>query len=166
MNNTELCIGSSGGYTSLQRQALLHYHQGKVILNFSRRTLTSNDKFPRSRQSSTLEPLTEAQAEALDAIHFAAMKHGLEVNLLPGDICFINNLGLMHGRNSFEDSNESKRYFLRLWLRDPEKAWGIPDGLRHIHDLVFAPQPDIEDHWDIDPYSVPGHELKPSTNCG
>lgn len=161
-----LNFDSTGGYTFLQNHALLYYHEGKPILNFSRRTLTSNDKFPRSRQSSTFEPLTEAQAEAIDAVHFTAVKHGLEIDLLPGDMCFLNNLGLMHGRNSFEDNSESKRYFLRLWLRDPERAWGIPDGLRKVHGLVFEPQPDVEDHWDIDPYSVPGHQLNPSTNCG
>jgi len=72
----------------------------------------------------------------------------------------------LHGRNAFEDSDESKRYFLRLWLRNPERAWDIPEGLRKVHDLVFQPQPNIEDHWDIDPYGVKGHELNSSTNCG
>ena len=135
-------------------------------MNFARRTLTSNDNFPRTKDSPSFEPLTESQAEALDAIHFTAVNHGLELNLLPGDMCFINNFALMHGRSAFEDSDESKRYLLRLWLRDPEKAWAIPEGLRKVHDLVFQPQPDIEDHWDIDPYSVLGHELGGSTNCG
>ncbi|KAE9378478.1 Clavaminate synthase-like protein [Stipitochalara longipes BDJ] len=158
---------TSGGYTFLKNHALLHKNsEGRPILNFARRTLTSNDDFPRTRDSPLFEPLTESQAEAIDAIHFTAAKHGLEFNLLPGDMCFINNLALMHGRSAFEDSDESKRYFLRLWLRDPEKAWEIPEGLRKVHDLVFQPQPDIEDHWDIDPYSVPKHELKGSTNCG
>ena len=167
MNDTDLSLNSSGGYTFLKNHALLYNNgEGRPILNFSRRTLTSNDNFPRTRGSHLYEPLIEAQAEAIDAIHFTAVKHGLEINLLPGDMCFINNLALMHGRNAFEDSDESKRYFLRLWLRDPENAWEIPEGLRKIHDLVFEPQPDIEDHWDIDPYSVPGHQLQPSTNCG
>ncbi|PMD36865.1 taurine catabolism dioxygenase, partial [Hyaloscypha variabilis F] len=129
---------SSGGYTFLKNHALLHNNsEGRPILNFARRTLTSNDNFPRTKDSPSFEPLTESQAEALDAIHFTAVNHGLELNLLPGDMCFINNFALMHGRSAFEDSDESKRYLLRLWLRDPEKAWAIPEGLRKVHDLVF-----------------------------
>ncbi|KAF8853561.1 Clavaminate synthase-like protein [Acephala macrosclerotiorum] len=158
---------TAGGFRLLKSHALLYNNsKGRPILNFSRRILTSNDNFPRTRDFSLFEPLTEAQAEALDAVNFTAVKHGLEINLLPGDMCFVNNLALLHGRNAFEDSDESKRYFLRLWLRDPERAWDIPEGLRKVHDLVFQPQPDIEDHWDIDPYSAKGHELKSSTNCG
>jgi Taurine catabolism dioxygenase TauD, TfdA family len=167
INDTNLSLNSSGGYTFLKNHALLYHNsEGRPILNFSRPTLTSNDNFPRTRGSHLYEPLIEAQAEAIDTIHFTAVKHGLEINLLPGDMCFINNFALMHGRNAFEDSDESKRYFLRLWLRDPENAWEIPEGLRKVHDLVFEPQPDIEDHWDIDLYSVPGRQLQPSTKCG
>ena len=46
--------------------------------------------------------LREAQAEALDAVHVVAKKHEASVELQPGDIRFMNNLGILHSRDSFD----------------------------------------------------------------
>ena len=47
--------------------------------------------------------LTDQQADALDAVHFAADKHAVVAQLNPGDIYFLNNHLVLHGRESFED---------------------------------------------------------------
>jgi hypothetical protein len=43
----------------------------------------------------------------------------LEMELLPGDIQFVNNYTILHGRSAFVDGPEpaTKRHLVRLWLR-------------------------------------------------
>lgn len=84
---------------------MLYNHKGKIILKFSQRVLTG-------------APLTEAQAEALDAVHFCALKHSLELSLRSGDICFIKNLTVMHSRSAFVDYGPNILFLLRSWLSD------------------------------------------------
>ena len=135
---------------------LLHYWREKMILIFSRRNLTGSEVTPRS---SNIPPVTEAQAEALDAVHFTAASHCVRITPRPGDMLFINNLAVMHSRSSFEDSKFSKRYILRLWLNNPDKGWEIPPPLRIAWDRVFSQLDEIVNYWDIDPYSVRGRSL-------
>lgn len=93
--------------------------------------------------------MTDEQAEAIDAVHFAAVKHQLAIKLEAGDIEIFNNMALMHARNAFIDSDEpeardivrdsqeaqrllnGKRHMLRLWLRstDEELVWKTPEAL-------------------------------------
>ena len=48
-------------------------------------------------------PITEAQAEALDALHFLSEKYSLGLNFQKGDIQYINNLSIFHARDGFQD---------------------------------------------------------------
>jgi hypothetical protein len=100
--------------------------------------------------------MTEAQAEALDAVHISALKHCLKLKMTAGDMCFINNFAIMHSRNSFEDKDQASRYVLRLWLNNPGKGWEIPPGLQLAWDRIFEPIEEIVDYWDIDPFADRG----------
>lgn len=82
-----------------------------------------------SPRSPELPSLTEAQAEALEAVHFSALKHNLKMRLDKGDMLLTNNLAVIHSRTAFKDSETNKRQVLRLWLNNPDKAWQIPPGL-------------------------------------
>ncbi|KAH8694634.1 hypothetical protein BGZ61DRAFT_33097 [Ilyonectria robusta] len=116
------------------QRPLLFCEDGKVIMNFSRRILTGAPASPRSPM---IPPITEAQAEALDAVHFTALKHQLSIPLQEGDIRFINNHAVLHGRDAFDDSDQSQRHLVRLWLRNPDKAWRMPTGLNMAWDRVY-----------------------------
>ncbi|KAF8177446.1 hypothetical protein BJ912DRAFT_1024215 [Pholiota molesta] len=105
---------------------LLFWHDARIIIQYARRVFTGFLALPRS---SGIPPITEAQAEALDAVHFLAEKHALGLSFQKGDIQYINNLSVFHGRDGFVDSPEHKRHLLRLWLRDEELAWNIPEPL-------------------------------------
>ena len=105
-----------------------------MILNFSRRILTGAPVSPRTPG---IPPITEAQAEALDAVHFTALKHQLSIPMQRGDLRFINNHAVLHSRDAFEDSDQSQRHLVRLWLRHPEKAWKMPQGLEMAWDRVY-----------------------------
>lgn len=90
---------------------MLHYQppaDGKperIITQYARRGFTGYWGLPRS---SNIPPITEAQAEALDALHFAAEKHAVALEFRPGDIQFVNNLSIFHARGAFRDSAEKQ----------------------------------------------------------
>jgi len=127
--------------TKYRPRPLLYYEGSKIILNFTRRHFTGNGNYTRSPE---LPPLTEAQAEALDAIHFTAAKHQLKIAYGRGDMHFVNNLALLHSRESFRNGGpqNQQRHLMRLWVTDAdgdagiEKVgagkWRIPEKMRKI----------------------------------
>lgn len=75
----------------------------RVIIQFARRSITGygHGGLPRSTD---ILPITEAQAEALDAVHFTAEKHAVSLEFREGDIQYVNNLGILHAREAFRNS--------------------------------------------------------------
>ncbi|KAL7811937.1 hypothetical protein V8C26DRAFT_407627 [Trichoderma gracile] len=106
----------------------------RLIIQYARRTFTGYWGLPRSTD---IPPITEAQAEALDALHFTAEKYRAALDFHKGDIQFANNLSIFHAREKFRDSPEKRRHLIRLWLRDPEYAWKTPEPLTDIWDRVY-----------------------------
>jgi hypothetical protein len=90
---------------------LLYYQQAsesdseRLIIQYSRRNLTG---YWDCKRSANIPPLTEAQAEALDAVHFTAEKHAISLDFHKGDIQFANNLSILHAREAFTDSREKQ----------------------------------------------------------
>jgi hypothetical protein len=112
----------------------LLYHQPatddapeRVILQYARRYFTGYGALPRSTD---IPPISEAQAEALDALHFLGERFNVELDFQQGDIQYVNNLAVFHARDGFTDTPEQQRHLVRLWLRDPEYAWETPAALR------------------------------------
>jgi alpha-ketoglutarate-dependent taurine dioxygenase len=56
------------------------------------------------KRSANIPSLTEAQAEALDAVHFTAEEHAISLDFRKGDIQFANNLSILHARGAFIDA--------------------------------------------------------------
>lgn len=86
----------------------LLYHQPatastpeRVLIQYARRYFTGFKAQPRSTD---IPPITEAQAEALDALHFLAEKHSASLDFQKGDIQYANNLSIFHARNGFKDA--------------------------------------------------------------
>ncbi|KAF8185688.1 hypothetical protein BJ912DRAFT_1060516 [Pholiota molesta] len=88
---------------------LLFWHDAHIIIQYARHIFTDFLALPRS---ATTPPITEAQAYALDAV---------------------NNLSVFHERDGSVDSPEHKR----LWLRDGELAWNIPEALELIWKRLY-----------------------------
>ena len=129
-----------GRRPAYHKRPLLFHHDGNVILNFSRRNLTGSYHTPRTKG---LPVLTEAQAEALDAVHFLAEKHQLKMAMAPGDLRFFNNLAILHRRDGFEDSESDKRHMMRVWLWNEELTWSLPPALQLATDRCFAEHGDL-----------------------
>lgn len=88
---------------------LLHHQPAKpttperLIIQYARRTLTGYWGLPRA---ANIPPISEAQAEALDALHFVAEKHAAALDFRQGDIQYVNNLSIFHARGGFRDEGE------------------------------------------------------------
>lgn len=68
-----------------------------------------------------LPRFTPAQTEALDMMDILADELKHETDFRPGDIQFLHNHVIVHGRTAYEDwpEPERKRHLLRLWLATP-----------------------------------------------
>ncbi len=69
-------------------------------------------------------PLSPLEREALEAVAriAAGPEHACEMDLEPGDMQFLNNRLILHGRADYRDSPDPdrKRHMLRLWLMMPD----------------------------------------------
>jgi hypothetical protein len=77
----------------------------RLIIQYARRSFTGYWGLPRS---SDIPPITEAQAEALDTLHFLAEKYAVALDFHQGDIQYVNNLSIFHARGGFVDSEEKQ----------------------------------------------------------
>ncbi|KAI1322384.1 TfdA family taurine catabolism dioxygenase TauD [Xylariaceae sp. FL0255] len=98
----------------------------RIALQYGRRYFVGFGALPRSEN---IPPITEAQAEALDTLHFTGEKFCVNTEFQKGDMQYVNNLGVFHARDGFTDKGTKQRHLLRLWLRDPENAWTTPSHL-------------------------------------
>ena len=84
--------------------------------------------------------LTSSQLEALGVLFELATKHRLCLQATPGDIIFINNWGLLHCRDSYVDPNNGPgRHLVRLWCRNSELGWDVPESMRAPWEAAFGP---------------------------
>jgi alpha-ketoglutarate-dependent taurine dioxygenase len=90
---------------------LLYYQQAtdstpeRVILQYARRYFVGYGALQRS---SDIPPITEAQAEALDTLHFLGDKFSISTDFQKGDIQYINNTAIFHARDAFVDSADKQ----------------------------------------------------------
>ena len=76
-----------------------------VLLLFGRRYYVGFGDLPRSGH---LPPITEAQAEALDALHFLGERFSVSTNLEKGDMQYVNNVAIFHARDGYTDSKDTQ----------------------------------------------------------
>jgi hypothetical protein len=124
----------------------------RLIIQYARRTFTGFQGLPRSPH---IPPITEAQAEALDTLHFLAEKYAVKLDFQKGDVQFANNLSIFHARQGFTDEGGEegkKRHLVRLWLRDEELRWDIPQELQGRFDKVYKGVSEEESIFPLEPY--------------
>jgi hypothetical protein len=73
----------------------------RVVIQYARRGFTGFLHLPRS---ANIPPITEAQAEALDALHFLAERFSITLDFQKGDVQYVNNLSIFHARDGFVDA--------------------------------------------------------------
>lgn len=75
------------------------------------------------------QPLTEAELAALDCFDALARRDDMPLHMAfePGDVQFVNNYTVVHGRTAYEDHADPalRRFLWRLWLQFGDEApWG------------------------------------------
>lgn len=131
------------------------------MLSASRRLLTGSPYTPRTEG---LPGLTEAQAEALDAIHFIAKDDSIKIPMMKGDMRFMNNMALIHARDAYTDNESSQRHLLRLWLSCSDQMWKLPPSLQLAWDRVFE-DVDRLGVWDCSPVKISDGTYVLETSC-
>ncbi|KAJ8117964.1 hypothetical protein OPT61_g960 [Boeremia exigua] len=121
----------------------------RLIIQYARRTFTGFQGLPRSAD---IPPITEAQAEALDTLHFLAEKYAVSLNFKKGDVQFANNLSIFHARDGFTNTEDKQRHLIRLWLRDPENAWETPEALTERWEKVYSGVQEERQVFPLEPY--------------
>ncbi|KAL7965502.1 Clavaminate synthase-like protein [Trichoderma sp. SZMC 28014] len=103
----------------------LTIHEGKLMASMDPNRFGPHPSYG----SSNVPSLTAAQLLALDKISNAAYRTELRLDLKTGDILFFNNWALLHRRDAYTDGDETSRHMVRLWLRNSELGWSVPDSL-------------------------------------
>ncbi|KAJ4397480.1 hypothetical protein N0V93_001709 [Gnomoniopsis smithogilvyi] len=107
----------------------------RISLQYGRRYFVGFGELPRNPE---IPPITEAQAEALDALHFLGEKFCVNTHFAKGDMQFVNNLALFHARDGFLDGEGQRRHLLRFWLRDPEYGWETPEVIQWRWEQIYG----------------------------
>lgn len=131
-------------------------------MSFSRRLLVGH--LPFEECTPGIPGLTEAQAEALDAVHFIARKHEIKTTMQKGDLRFINNMGVLHRREAFANSSGTGRHLVRIWLNNELRCWKLPRDLRLAWARIFEDE-ENEKHWDLEPLYKDGKILRIAGSC-
>ena len=102
------------GAPPVYREPIYAYVDGKLTCRFSPR-------FIRTAQEKTGVKLSTVEEEAISAVQALSEELCFEIEFDPGDIQYINNLAILHGRTGYEDyaEPERRRHLLRVWLNVP-----------------------------------------------
>ncbi|KAI9694609.1 MAG: hypothetical protein M1822_000225 [Bathelium mastoideum] len=97
-----------------------------------------------------------AEESALATVQDCAERLCIKLDHQPGDLQFTNNLALLHARDKYVDSSAKGRHMLRLGLRDPERAWDVPEQYRWMFDELFQVEPKDQQIYasDVDPWAL------------
>jgi hypothetical protein len=127
-------LNSRGKLFECSTRPLLFYHGGRILFNFAREPLLGLNGV---RRTAGLRILTPLQCEALDFVEQLARDGQVSLDADPGDMLFINNHGVLHSREAFEDTPDALRYLVRLWLKHPVLSWKLPRFLQEGNSRIY-----------------------------
>lgn len=131
-----------------EQRPLLFHHDGHVILNFGRNRLLGTDD-PDCRRLNGIPTVSPLQMEALELVQELGEKYQLELPMQLGDLTFINNFGILHSRDAFEDSGTRVRYLVRMWIQNTALSWKLPKELESGNHATYDDA--AEQIWNILP---------------
>ncbi|KAK0636401.1 hypothetical protein B0T17DRAFT_503857 [Bombardia bombarda] len=119
---------------------LLQVFEDKIYISVDPGRLGVHPVTARSGLGLSIPDLTPLQHEALAVLSRLASKFRLCLDIIPGDMVFINNWSILHARDSYIDPEDGpRRHIVRLWCRNPTLGWDIPDSMRVPWEAAFGP---------------------------
>ncbi|KAL8409424.1 hypothetical protein RB594_007743 [Gaeumannomyces avenae] len=153
-----------GRTPAFYRRAVMYHRDGRLVTSFSRRLLCGRP--PSEPRTAGIPGLTEAQAEALDALHLAARRCEVRPSMARGDLRFINNMAVLHRREAYADAGrDAGRHLVRLWINNPDRCWALPAELDLAWARIFDDDDERERRWDVVPPKVDGRMLRQAGSC-
>jgi hypothetical protein len=133
-------------FRRMERDA--EYGDGRLVRNvaiFSRDSgefsCNVSGSYPRRAVRAGDAVMTQRQSEALDALKRIAASPDLYLDMTigEGDIQFLNNRTILHGRTGYEDWPEvaQRRHLMRLWLQMP--SWPALPANQGMHSPADHP---------------------------
>jgi hypothetical protein len=122
----------------------------KVSLRFSRYPITG---WQRQRNPDLPVP-TDAQLEAIDAVHFTSAKNAITLPTVKGDLLFVN-----------EGDKFMQRHIMKMYVRDPAQNWPIAPSAQAAWAKMYglsSSQTKREEVWNI--HYKPGAEDTTTSN--
>ncbi|KAK4157542.1 hypothetical protein C8A00DRAFT_11610 [Chaetomidium leptoderma] len=135
---------------------LLHVSEEKILISVDPGRLGLHPATAKTGRQSPVPALNQPQLDALEVLSTLASKYRYCLDTKPGDMVFINNVAMLHARDSYVDPKDGPgRHFVRLWLRNPELAWDIPQSMRVPWEAAFGPDgngfPGLEKRYPVMP---------------
>ncbi|CAP61354.1 uncharacterized protein PODANS_3_10500 [Podospora anserina S mat+] len=137
---------SRGSFFPCSTRPLLYHHDGKVMMNFAREPLLGLEDVKRK---AGLPVLSQGQKNALEIVERLATEGQISINTEPGDLLFINNHGVLHSREEFTDAVENPRYLVRMWLKNEELAWDLPEDLQYGNSRIYDRDNGLGERWNL-----------------
>jgi len=116
-----------GGERACYALPIFAARDGRFTTQYSRTFVEAAQKVPG------IPRLTPAQDEALDMLAAVCDELAFEMELRPGDMQFLNNHVIYHGRTAYVDEPgmDQDRLLLRLWLAPPNSR-PLPEGFETL----------------------------------
>ncbi len=97
------------------RIPVFSWHAGRLSCRFNRKQIEDG-------QRKLGRELDSREREAVDLVEQLALdpRFRLDMDFRPGDIQWLNNHAILHGRAGYRDSAERRRLLLRLWINIAE----------------------------------------------
>ncbi|KAI0551117.1 Clavaminate synthase-like protein [Xylaria curta] len=113
---------------------LLGYQSGNLVVSADPSRIGPHPAVANNR----IPDLQPSQKEALALLQQTATSQQMRLPACQGDIVFINNWGVLHARDSYEDDSMATRHLVRLWLRNEEYSWEVPKSMRTPWEASFG----------------------------
>ncbi|GAW18362.1 hypothetical protein ANO14919_078370 [Xylariales sp. No.14919] len=130
----KLATSSRPGASPFVLAPLLAFQSGNLVISADPARIGPHPALANRR----VPDLLPAQKVALALLQKTATMQQVKLPTRRGDLLFINNWGVLHARDSYQDDGLATRHVVRLWLRNSELGWTIPESMKAPWEASFG----------------------------